>query len=377
MGHYLLNHAGDVKSQTSKMQMLKTRQHSSSTSNPVIKQAASRLAAHPFEAPFGLRNGHAMTIIGSQWPRRISLQSWPGEARYFRTDLETQVLAHCHWQSNRQARPTIIIVHGLEGSADRPYVTGTAEKALRAGFNVIRQNVRNCGDTEHLTPTLYHSGLTSDLRAMICELIERDGLEQIFVIGFSMGGNQTLKLAGEFGDDAPPQLRGVAAISPAIDLGECSDAIARPPCKIYELRFLRSLKATMRRKAELFPGSCDPNRIDRVRSLREFDDVVTGPCWGFGDADGYYANASSRPLLKRIRVPALLIISQDDPFIPFAPFTDPAMAANPHLWLLAPDHGGHVGFMARQSETARKDDRYWAECRAVEFCRMVSETSML
>ena len=359
------------------MEMLEISRDSSSAINPVINQAARRLATRPFEASFGMRNGHAMTILSSQWPRRISLQEWPGEARYFRTEPDTQVLAHCHWQKDHQSRPTIIIVHGLEGSADRHYVTGTAEKALRAGFNVIRQNVRNCGDTEHLTPTLYHSGLTIDLKAILGELIERDRLEQIFIIGFSMGGNQTLKLAGEFGDDAPSQLRGVAAVSPAIDLGACSDAIARPQCKIYERRFLRSLKATMQRKAKLFPGSCDPERIDRVRSLREFDDVVTGPFWGFGDANGYYSNASSLPFLKRIRIPALMMTAKDDPFIPYEPFTDPTVAANPNLLLLAPDHGGHVGFMASKSETARRDDRYWAECRAVEFCQMVSETSVL
>ncbi|MFN7944262.1 MAG: alpha/beta fold hydrolase [Blastocatellia bacterium] len=342
------------------------------SNRPTLHPISDCLSQQPFEAPVALRNGHAMTIFTSLWPRRFAA-AWPQEARFFQTEPETRVLTFCHWQTERRKHPTLLLVHGLEGHAERGYMLGTAEKAWRAGFNVIRQNVRNCGDTEHLTPTLYHSGLTSDLRAIVRELIDTDRLPEIFIAGFSMGGNQALKFAGELGADAPPQLRGVAAISPAIDLAACCDAIARPQCRLYEERFLRSLKVRVRRKAQLFPGTLDPDRVDRVRSLREFDDVVTGPFWGFGDADGYYANASSRPFLRQIRVPALMITAQDDPFIPYEPFTDAEIAANEHLLLLAPRHGGHVGFLARQRGRLQDEDRYWAEGRAVEFCRLLSQ----
>lgn len=344
---------------------------------PLLRTVARRLLQQPFDPPRPLRNGHSMTIFTSIWPRRFELHEWPHETRTFQTEPETQVVAYCHWQPQRHSHPTLILVHGLEGHADRGYMLGTAEKALRTGFNVIRQNVRNCGDTEHLTPTLYHSGLTCDLRALVRELIERDGLRDIFIIGFSMGGNQALKLAGELGEDAPPELRGIVAISPAIDLAACCEAISRPQCRIYEERFLRSLKVRMRRKAQLFPGIFDPDRIDRVRSLREFDDLVTGPFWGFGDSRGYYAQASSRPLLRHVRVPSLLITAQDDPFIPYAPFTDPEIAGNKNLLLLAPRHGGHVGFFARRRSSDSYEDHYWAEARAVEFCRLVAEAGVL
>lgn len=339
---------------------------------PDLSSVADRLAQQPFIPPAGLRSGHAMTIFTGLWPRRFAT-AWPQEARLFQTEPETQVLACCHWQSERRRHPTLLLVHGLEGHAARGYMLGTAEKAWRAGFNVIRQNVRNCGDTEHLTPTLYHSGLTCDLRAIVRELIEVDRLPEIFIGGFSMGGNQALKFAGELGAAAPPELRGIVAISPAIDLAACCDAIARPQCRLYEERFLRSLKARVRRKAQLFPGTLDPDRVNRVRSLREFDDVVTGPGWGFGNADGYYARASSRPLLRQIRVPTLMITAQDDPFIPYASFTDATIAANEHLLLLAPRHGGHVGFMARERGRLQHEDRFWAECRAVEFCGLLSQ----
>ncbi|HZS09100.1 MAG TPA: alpha/beta fold hydrolase [Blastocatellia bacterium] len=357
--------------------MLETRSSPRNSTNSLIKEAERRLLRHPFETWPALRNGHAMTIFCNLWRRRFRLGEWPDERRLFRTEPETQVVAHCHWQPDRQARPTVILVHGLEGCADRPYILGTAEKALRAGFNVIRQNVRNCGGTEHLTPTLYHSGLTDDLHAIVRELIERDGLPEIYVAGFSMGGNQALRFAGELADRAPAELRGIVAVSPAMDLAACCDAISRPQCRVYEERFLSSLKARMRLKEQLHPGTFDLDRILRVRGLREFDDVVTGPYFGFGDSNGYYASASSRPHLGRIRVPTLVVTAQDDPFIPFEPFRDPGVAANPHLLLLAPRHGGHVGFFGRQSAGGRREDPYWAENRAVQFCALVSRLAVV
>src|SRR5262245_27282309 len=189
---------------------------------PVLEQIARQFARCPFVAPRALRNGHAMTIIGSQRPRHFSIFKQPCEQREFQTESDTRVVAYCHWQVGRRRRPTTIIIHGLEGSAEAGYVLGAASKAFAAGFNVLRYNVRGCGGTARLTPNLYHSGLTVDLRHVTRELIERDGLPEIFLIGFSMGGNQSLKFAGELGANAPKQLKGVCAISPPIDLESCS-----------------------------------------------------------------------------------------------------------------------------------------------------------
>ena len=167
----------------------------------------SRLAATPFVPYPALKNAHAQTIIASMLSRSTPRLNQNSEPRYFDVAAGVRVLAHCSWQPDREARPTLLILHGMEGSADSHYMLGTAEKALGAGFNAIRLNMRNCGGTEHLTPTLYHAGLTEDLRVIINELIEQDGLDEIYIAGFSLGGNIVLKLAGEYGGKAPRELR--------------------------------------------------------------------------------------------------------------------------------------------------------------------------
>lgn len=327
-----------------------------------------RIAERPFVAPLLLRNAHAMTMIGTQRPRRFSILGRPTERREFQTEPETRVMAHCHWQEDRHSHPTALIVHGLEGSSEGAYVLGTASKAFDAGFNVLRYNVRGCGGTAHLTPKLYHSGLTTDLHAVARELIEQDGLPELFLIGFSMGGNQSLKFAGELGEDAPPQLKGICAISPPIDLESCSHSIRQPENWIYEIRFLISLRKTMRERDRLFPGIYDLRRMDQIRHLWDWDEEFQHYN-GFDGARDYYAKASSIAYLSRIRTPSLIIHAKDDPFIPFAPFNDPRLTTNESILLAETRHGGHVAFCGRGWPD---EDRAWAENRAVEFCRSLA-----
>src|SRR5215469_11915252 len=172
-----------------------------------------------------LRNRHAMTIAAAFLRRRFP-HLGAGVAREFEVEPGSRVLARCHWQPDPAQHPTIVLLHGLEGSCDANYIRGTGERAWRAGFNVVRLNQRNCGGSEHLTPTLYHSGLSQDIRTVVHELIHRDALPEIFAAGFSMGGNLVLKMAGEFADAPPPQLRAVVAVAPALDLAACADALA-------------------------------------------------------------------------------------------------------------------------------------------------------
>lgn len=310
-----------------------------------------------------------MTMIGTQRPRSFSVLTHTPERREFLTEPGTRVVAYCHWQTDRRRCPTVLIIHGLEGSADAKYVFGTADKAFAAGFNVLRYNVRGCGATRHLTPTLYHSGLTVDLHYVTRELIERDKLPQLFLIGFSMGGNQALKFAGELSDETPEQLRGVCAISPPIDLEACSRAIAKRENWIYEIRFLISLRKTMQEREKLFPGSYDLSRLKEIKHLWDWDDVFQ-PYNGFRDALDYYANASSLPFIPRINVPTLIIHAQDDPFIPFESFTDPRIEANKSVLLMATKYGGHVAFCGQRQP---EEDRAWAENRAVEFCNLLAQ----
>ncbi|MFZ1803112.1 MAG: alpha/beta fold hydrolase, partial [Nitrospira sp.] len=148
----------------------------------------------------------------------------PQEARLFPVEPQTQLQGFCHWQGDRMASPTAVLVHGLEGSSESRYMRGIAAKAYRAGFNVIRLNQRTCGGTEHLTPTLYNSGLSGDYRMILNELAHREGLDRIWLIGYSMGGNLVLKAAGELGQ-TEPALAGVAAVCPNINPTVCARAL--------------------------------------------------------------------------------------------------------------------------------------------------------
>ncbi len=322
--------------------------------------------------PLGwLRNPHAMTIAANFWPRPVPMlgKSVP---RLFEVEAGTQVRGECHWHKNPQGHPTLVLLHGLEGSCESKYMLGTAEKAWIAGFNVVRLNQRNCGGTERLSSTLYHSGLSCDIRGVVLELIERDGLPEIFAAGFSMGGNLVLKMAGDMGSSAPLELRAVVAVNPALDLASCADALAAPRNFVYEHHFVTRLKRRMRYKASLFPELYELRSLAafrRIRTVRDFDDVITARYCGFEDARDYYARSSASRVISDICVPTLIIASKDDPFVPFEPFQNPAMQGNPHITLFATEHGGHCAFISRENG----GERFWAEARIVEYCKGKSE----
>ena len=311
--------------------------------------------------------GHWMTIYC--WAKRRAFPTLPPpDERLFEVAPETRVLAHCHWHAAREDHPALILLHGLEGSSAAHYMRGIADKAYRTGFNVVRLNQRNCGGTEHLGPGLYHSGLTHDADYVLQELVERDRIRQIVVAGYSLGGNLALKLAGDYGDAPPPALRGVAAVSPVIELEACVRALERRSNAIYQWNFVRGLKTRMRRKEQCFPGRFALTGLDAITTVRQFDAAFTAPHFGFASAEDYYHRASAHRVAERIRVPALVITAEDDPFVPTEPFRAPQLAANPFVRLHITAHGGHCGFVAPSSEG---DDGYWAERQIVEFAREV------
>ena len=320
-----------------------------------------------FLPPWVLRSPHLQTIA-TLWPRRFPRLP-KGEQRLVEVESGTRVRIECHWQPNRQSCPTLILLHGLEGSSESQYLLGTAEKAWVAGFNAVRMNLRNCGGTEHLTPSLYNAGLSGDLARVTEDLIGSDALPEIHLSGTSMGGNIVLKLAGEWGSEAPPQVVGLSGVSPSLDLAGAADAINRPSNFFYQRRFVRGLKAKFRHKALLHPQTYRADGLNRVHSLREFDDRFTAPHSGYGNAVSYYHRASAIRVADRISLPTLILTAEDDPFIPFESFRDPALTRNPNIVLLAPRHGGHAGFITRRT---RIEDRFWAENRVVEFARQHS-----
>jgi predicted alpha/beta-fold hydrolase len=304
-----------------------------------------------------------MTLYGWGAPRGFPDLPPPVE-RHFDPAPHTRIVAHCHWQDEPRDRPTLIALHGLNGSSRAHYMRGMAAKAFARGMNVVRLNQRNCGNTEHLSRSLFHSGLTEDVRHVIDELSRVDRLSSLAVAGYSLGGNLALKLAGEYGDRPPASLVAVAAVSPIVEISQCVHALERWQNLPYQWNFVRDLKRRMRRKEQFNPGLFDLSRLDRIRTVREFDDVYTAPHFGFADAEDYYYKASAMRVVDRIRVPALIITAEDDPFVPPAPFRDPAITGNLSITLHLCRHGGHCGFVAAKKG---RDDGYWAESRIIEF----------
>jgi predicted alpha/beta-fold hydrolase len=245
-------------------------------------------------------------------------------------------------------------------------MAGIADKAFAAGFNVIRLNQRNCGGTEHLSVGLYHSGMTEDPSAVIRELIEVDGLTEIAVAGYSLGGNLALKLAGDWGEAPPAPVKAVIAVSPTMELAICVDALERRENVLYEMNFVRNLKRRMRLKARLFPRTYQVGALGAVRTVREFDEQYTAPYHGFRDAADYYHRASAMRVASRIRVPTLVITADDDPFVPVEPFMELARSGNSFVEVVITHFGGHCGFV---SNAALGNEGYWAERRVVDFAR--------
>ena len=328
----------------------------------------ARLDEHPFIPHPAIKNPHAQTIAGTLIPRRFKSIGERSEPRFFDTEPGARVLAQCAWQNDRTSTATVVIAHGMEGSTESRYMLGTAEKALGAGFNAVRVNYRNCGGTEHLTSTLYHAGLTDDIRHIVLELIERDALNEIYLVGFSLGGNIVLKLAGEYGSSIPAAIRGVVAVSASIDLASCADTIELRKNIIYNSRFVKSLRDRMRLKAKLFPERYDPSMLREIRTIRQFDDAYVAPHCGFRDSADYYERASALRVIDQITVPTLIVHAKDDPLIPFAQFNRDEVTTNAKVSLLAPDQGGHVGFISALGDG---EERFWAEATAVRFIEMI------
>jgi uncharacterized protein len=307
-----------------------------------------------FEPLFG--NPHLLTILGNFWPRNYDHSRFPMENRFIRTDEDTQILV----QTQRPLVPPLgeaVLVHGLEGSGDSGYIHSMAWDLLQAGFITHRFHMRTCGGTENLCKTLYHAGLTSDLRAFLqslpgpfCKALP------VFLIGFSLGGNVSLKLAGELGETG--LINGVCAISTPIDLAAGVRRIGQIDNRLYERRFLNRMRERL-----FATGRYTLAELDGAHTLYEIDDCITAPSFGFEGADHYYATQSSRNYLDRIRVPTLLIQAKDDVFIPFESYSHPAFESNPFLSLIATERGGHLGFLSRRRP------RFWVDEVAIDFIR--------
>lgn len=314
-----------------------------------------------------LANGHLQTIAGNFQRRHISLP--PAEERLVQVAADVRLLCRCHWQPARKNRLTLLIVHGLEGSSQSGYVLGTASRAWARGWNVVRMNVRGCGGTEHLSATLYHSGLSQDIERLAGELAASEGLQRIALVGFSMGGNQVLRAMGCWRAEAP--VVAAATVSPACDLSLSSDRIHSRSNFIYEQWFMASLRNSFRRKAAMWPGRYDVSLLKGVYSVRDFDDRITARYMGFQSADDYYDRASAMHVLDKIARPTLVIHAADDPFVAISASSRRKLEDNPHVAFLPTAHGGHCAFLTRPANGS--SDGRWAEAKVVEFFAKVEE----
>jgi len=313
-----------------------------------------------FQARF--LGGHVQTIYA--WAKTRTFARLPAPvSRFFDVAPDARVLAHCHWHDRPADHPTLLLLHGLEGSSMAHYMGGMADKAWAAGWNVVRLNQRNCGETEHLSRGLYHSGLTNDPLFAMRELIATESIRAWAVAGYSLGGNLTLKLAGEVGDSLP-ELKAVCAVSPTMDLAVCVEALERKSNIAYEFNFVRRLKARMRRKAVLFPDDFPTAPLARIWTVRQFDEAYTAPHHGFRDAADYYYRASAMRVIDRIRVPTLILTAEDDPFVPPHPFRSGAVTGNPCITTVVTPTGGHCAFVEHRNG---EYDGYWAEREVVRF----------
>jgi uncharacterized protein len=294
------------------------------------------------------RNPHLQTIAGNFWKRPDASAQFPIERRLIRTEPGVQVLVESQ-RPKCEALGEIVMVHGLEGSGKAGYMRSLATAALHAGFAAHRFHMRTCGGTGHLCDTLYHAGLTSDLLVFLRELGA-----PAFLVGFSLGGNVVLKLAGELGES--PLIRGVCAISTPLDLAACARRIGERDNRIYERRFTRRMSERL-----LATGRYSRRDLAGLTSVFQIDDRITAPSFGFGNAANYYTTQSAVGFLSGIRVPVLLIQSKDDTFIPFAIFESEAVTSNPYIELVATEFGGHLGFIGKQPR------RFWVDAAVMEW----------
>ena len=318
-----------------------------------------------FVARRWLRNGHLQTLAGNFLPRRLQIP----EPEPLLVEVEgpvagygpSRVLCHCHWQPAqvRRERLTVVLVHGLEGSSRSQYILGNTARALRAGLNVVRMNMRSCGGTDELSPTIYHSGRSGDVGRVLEAIVAQQQLEAVALVGYSMGGNLVLKYAGEQAGALPAELKAVVGISPLMDLAASSRALHLPQNRIYEWHFLRSMLARVRRRMTMYPRIYGQARVGAIRSMRNFDHEIVARYGGFRDADDYYYSVASAQYAGALETPTLIIHSVDDPFIRMLEPTRAALVANPQVTLIETQHGGHCAFLSRA--TAGVDDGRWAE----------------
>lgn len=333
-----------------------------------MTQKTNEHAIPRFRAAAGLGNPHLQTILGKflrprlELPTRRERVETP-DGDFVDLDFAADGERAGTPADDDDARPVVLVLHGLEGAATRRYMLTTYRALLERGLRPVGLNFRGCSGEPNRTPRAYHSGDTADAR-FVLELLRERFHVPLGIIGYSLGGNVTLKLLGELGRSGDPLVDAAAAVSVPFDLSAGSDRIQRGVMgRIYTTYFMRGLRRKVALKADLMRDVCDPAAVARTRTLREFDDMVTAPLHGFDGAEDYYQRSSSAGFIADIRTPTLIIHAQDDPFLPSERIPRAAMDANPAVTAVLPRRGGHVGFIA--GSVLRP--RFWLEPTLADF----------
>ncbi len=262
------------------------------------------------------------------------------------------------------AAPLLIVLHGLESSSNSGNVRGLLNLAHQKHWSGLAINFRSCSGELNRLPRSYHGGDTTDLARVIDQVTARHPARPIVLVGLSLGGNALLKYLGEQGERLPAQILAAVAISTPFDLAASAHTLEHGFNKIYMARMVRSLKRKTRAKLKQFPNLVDRDTLLAVKTMAEFDDLVTAPLHGFANAQAYWTASSSAQFLSRIKRPTLLINAQDDPLLPAEYLPKPEQVNNPFLTMEFPASGGHLGFISGGWPWRPAS---WAEHRAIEF----------
>ncbi|MFN2354404.1 MAG: YheT family hydrolase [Desulfopila sp.] len=272
---------------------------------------------------------------------------------------------HYHRPHHRSSK-LAVISHGLEGNSRKKNMLGMAAQFTDHGWDVICLNFRGCSEEMNRLPRLYHSGVTDDLHTILSHGLTTGNYRHAALIGFSMGGNQTLKYLGEAPEMLPPQVKGAVVFSVPIQLADSGTVLDHWTNRIYMEYFMKGLREKIRIKAAMFPELYDTTGLAEMKTFTPFDDKYTGPIHGFSGAADYYAQCSSKQFLHTIRTPTLIVQAQDDPFLPASCYPHEEARQNDNIFLEIPRYGGHVGFIDNGS-----NNRYWLEYRAAAFLKTI------
>ncbi|MEO6282130.1 MAG: alpha/beta fold hydrolase [Dyadobacter sp.] len=311
-------------------------------------------------SPYWLPNGHFQSIYPALF-RRVR------GVKYFRERIVTddEDFLDLDWSYGNSAGSgrLVILSHGLEGNSTRQYILGMVKLLNEKGFDCLAWNFRGCGGEMNKTARFYHSGATEDLDLVVKHAIGKNKYDSIHLLGFSLGGNLTLKYLGESGSNLDPSIRNALVFSVPMDLKACSLAIIQPENAVYMHRFLRSLRPKVNEKAVHFPDRINVADQKHVRTLYDFDHIFTAPLHGFNSADHYYEQCSSKFFIKDIAIPTMVINAKNDPIVPYESLPLSELAAHELVCLIATRDGGHCGFRPAKLN----HNIYWSEQRAVEL----------